>query len=169
MGKYRTCIAWKMTRMGRRCAKYKPLYGIDDAMGDIMDVGGYYRRCIAWKMTPAGRRCAKYERLRGVEGLEGDILFSSRDMGDFTIVDINLPSGVITPEDLKVIDVDSLPIPKPGSGIVLSGRAPIWLYGYLVHHYHIASWVGIYDPRLGGAVIVASHTPSKHVGDVVKF
>jgi CRISPR-associated protein, Csx3 family len=46
-------------------------------------------------------------------------------------------------------------------GIVIEGRGAIWLYGYLVHECHPAAWVGCYDPRLDGAVVVATH---KHRG-----
>ncbi len=51
-------------------------------------------------------------------------------------------------------------------GIVLTGRAPIWLYGYLIHELHPTAWVGCYDPRLG-AVVVATHTRGVSVGQII--
>ncbi|MEM1945050.1 MAG: CRISPR-associated protein Csx3 [Nitrososphaerota archaeon] len=42
----------------------------------------------------------------------------------------------------------------------------MWLYGALIHHLHPTSWTGTYDPRLGGAVIIASHSQHK-IGEVI--
>ena len=53
-------------------------------------------------------------------------------------------------------------------GVVLTGRAPIWLYGWLVHECHFTRWVACYDPRLG-AVVVESHTPEVRVGQVIAW
>jgi len=168
-GRYRRCVAYKMTRGGLRCAKYEPLYGAEISdLADAMDnMAGYYRKCIRYKMTPAGRRCAEYVRLRGVDMLEGEIQITGKSKDKYILVEVNLPSGVITPEDIKKIG--TLPRPEPHKGVIISGRAPIWLYGYLIHHYHIASWVAVYDPRLGGAVVVMSHSPEYKEGDVVKL
>jgi len=52
-------------------------------------------------------------------------------------------------------------------GVVLSGRGPIWLYGFLVHFYHPTKWVAIHDPRLKGAVVIASHSSDVKVGDLI--
>ena len=35
-------------------------------------------------------------------------------------------------------------------GVVIEGKAPIWLYSYLVHECHAAVWVACFDPRLWG-------------------
>jgi CRISPR-associated protein Csx3 len=66
-------------------------------------------------------------------------------------------SGVIVPADLKDVKFpEGIDFKK---GVILEGKAPIWLYGCLIHYcYHFAPWVGCYDPRLG-AVIVATRTP----------
>lgn len=72
--------------------------------------------------------------------------------------------GIIEPSDLKGLEL------PPGldykQGIVLEGKAPIWLYGYLVHECHPAAWVGCYDPRLG-VVVVSSHTRSVRTSQVL--
>lgn len=55
-------------------------------------------------------------------------------------------------------------------GVVIEGKAPIWLYSYLVHACHATAWVACYDPRLGdggGAVVVATHNRQVAVGDVL--
>jgi CRISPR-associated protein Csx3 len=78
-------------------------------------------------------------------------------------VQISSENGVITPADLK-----GLKLPEGidySQGIVIEGKAPIWLYGYLVHECHPSAWVGCYDPRLG-AVVVATHTPDVSPGQV---
>lgn len=73
--------------------------------------------------------------------------------------------GVISPEDIR-----GLKLPEDiqlSQGVVLEGRAPIWLYGYLIHLCHPAAWVGCYDPRLSGAVVVQTHTQGVSVGSVI--
>lgn len=75
--------------------------------------------------------------------------------------------GIIQPEDLK-----GLKLPEdiqPTQGVVVEGKGPIWLYGYLVHECHATAWVGCFDPRLGGAVVVESHTKGVSVGEVLKL
>ncbi len=61
---------------------------------------------------------------------------------------------ILGPDDLREL---TLPTTDRSAGIVLSGRGPIWLYGYLVHECHPHPFVAIYDPRLNGAVIVERH------------
>ena len=81
-------------------------------------------------------------------------------------IQITTKDGNIIPGDLK-----GLELPQGidfTQGIVIEGKGPIWLYGYLVHECHPASWVGCYDPRLG-AVVVASHTHDVSVGEVLKL
>ena len=75
--------------------------------------------------------------------------------------------GIIVPSDLKGLKLP--PGIEWSQGVVLEGRGPIWLYGYLIHECHAAIWVGCYDPRLSGAVIVESHARSMSVGDIVKL
>ncbi|WP_448573210.1 CRISPR-associated ring nuclease Crn3/Csx3 [Trichothermofontia sp.] len=72
--------------------------------------------------------------------------------------------GNIEPADLKGLHLPTSIDCK--QGVVIEGRGPIWLYGYLVHECHPAAWVGCYDPRLG-AVVVASHTHAVQVGEVL--
>ncbi|MGC9504906.1 CRISPR-associated ring nuclease Crn3/Csx3 [Baaleninema sp.] len=79
-------------------------------------------------------------------------------------VRITTEDGIITAADLK-----NLTLPKGidfKQGIAIEGKAPIWLYGYLVHECHPAAWVGCYDPRLG-VVVVSSHTHQVRVSQVL--
>ncbi len=73
--------------------------------------------------------------------------------------------NAISPTDLQSIKPPKLPGTK---GVIISGRGPIWLYCFLVHYYHPTRFMGTYDPREEGAVIVESHTSDYRVGDVLK-
>lgn len=77
---------------------------------------------------------------------------------------ITQEDGILEPQDLKGI---TLPNGIQWTqGIVIEGKGPIWLYGYLVHECHPAAWVGCFDPRLG-AIVVATHTRAVKVGQVL--
>ena len=92
-----------------------------------------------------------------------EIKFNVIDKGEYAIVEFEL-SEPLTPEELKSIKPPNI----VGKGVVLSGRGPIWLYGFLIHYYHPATFIATYDPRIG-AVIVESHTPKHKVGDVINI
>ncbi len=87
-----------------------------------------------------------------------------------TYVVVEFEINTISPEDLKSI---APPDPVAGNfahkGVILSGRGPIWLYGFLIHYYHPTLWVATFDPRLQGAVVVESHTSDMKVGEVVSM
>lgn len=76
----------------------------------------------------------------------------------------------LEPEDLQHL---TLPDPvKDGFAnklIVLSGRGPIWLYAFMVHHFHPCKAIAIYDPRLDGAVVTESHSKEFNVGELIKI
>ncbi|AEH24487.1 CRISPR-associated ring nuclease Crn3/Csx3 [Pyrococcus yayanosii] len=93
------------------------------------------------------------------------IKFRVKELGGFTVVHFEL-NEEIRPSILRNLNPPEV---KGTKGVVLSGRGPIWLYGFLVHFYHYTRWVATYDPRLGGAVIIESHWPGVHPGDVVKL
>jgi CRISPR-associated protein Csx3 len=89
------------------------------------------------------------------------VAFRTQECQTFTIVEFQI--DVIAPDDLVHLDP---PVVNATKGVILTGRGPIWLYGALVHHYHPTRWVATHDPRLGGAVVVASHG-GPPVGSVV--
>jgi CRISPR-associated protein Csx3 len=61
-----------------------------------------------------------------------------------------------------------MPVIPPGALVVVGGRSPIWRYGRALHAVHgRAAAVAVYDPRLGGGVIVASHHPGFAEGMIV--
>ena len=96
------------------------------------------------------------------------IRFSQRELPslDALLVEFEIEGGITTPEEAF-----SAPLPEvpPAKGVILSGRGPIWLYGRLIHHFHPARWVAVFDPRLGGAVVVASHWPEVKPGQVIEL
>lgn len=80
-------------------------------------------------------------------------------------IEIAIVGGIAEPQDIATLQLPTgLDWAK---GIVLSGRAPIWVYGALVHQCHAAAWVACYDPRLAGAVVVESHRKGIVAGQVI--
>jgi CRISPR-associated protein Csx3 len=80
-------------------------------------------------------------------------------------IDLTSPDRLIEPHDLVNLTLPA-GIDTTG-GVVINGRAPIWLYAHLVHELHPTAWVACYDPRLGGGVVVATHSRQTTVGQVV--
>ncbi len=73
-------------------------------------------------------------------------------------------SGVIEPQDLV-----NLELPEEidtNIGIVITGRAPTWLYSYLMRELPSTAWIASYDPRLG-AVVVSTELQHVRVGQVL--
>lgn len=118
--------------------------------------------------------------LRGSRAREFDIAWKIAETDKFVFMEFEFISKtekgkqvVLEPNDLKHIvgSLENLNEIKPhnlrGRGVVISGRGPIWLYSALVHNLHYAPWVATYDPRLGGGVVVASHTKEHDIGDVI--
>jgi len=83
---------------------------------------------------------------------------------EYTLVTFDIPGGVIAPDDLAKL---SPPQVDARLGVVISGRGPVWLFAFLCHHYHPTAWVGTYDPRCGGAIVVQSHRPGIYVGQII--
>lgn len=79
------------------------------------------------------------------------------------ILDVDL-DGSIVPSELSGLELPAGIDAR--SGVVISGRAPIWFYAYLVHELHPTAWVACYDPRLG-AVVVATHSRQAQIGQVI--
>jgi len=91
-------------------------------------------------------------------------MFTTKVTEQYTLVEFTIPGNVLEPATL----VDLNPPKVDGTkGVIISGRGPIWLYGYLCHTYHPTAWVGFFDPRLGGAVVVQSHRQNIQVGQVL--
>ncbi|MEA5568606.1 CRISPR-associated ring nuclease Crn3/Csx3 [Anabaena sp. UHCC 0399] len=79
-------------------------------------------------------------------------------------IELTTSDRVIEPQDLKNLELPS-GIDTTG-GVVISGRAPMWLYSYLTHALHPTAWVACYDPRLG-AVVSATNSHQVYIGQVI--
>jgi len=106
-----------------------------------------------------------------MEYLNNDFIsFEVKDIGEgITLIHFELKRQ-LEPQDLKNIHPPD-PVKNKFSKkiVVLSGRASIWLYGYLVHFYHPVKAIAIFDPRLDAGVVVESHTKETEVGDLIKI
>ena len=86
------------------------------------------------------------------------------------VLGIPLSRGLIEPRELPdLLRAVESRVPAGGTEpVVVSGRLPLWAFAALAHLFHPRPWVGTFDPRLGGGVVVMSHDPSgPSVGDVV--
>lgn len=91
------------------------------------------------------------------------IKFNVIEEDEYSILSFEI-EGVISPEDL----VGLMPPKVEGSkGVILSGRGPIWLYCFLTHFYHPTKFIATHDPRLGGAVIVETHSAAYVIGSIL--
>jgi len=71
---------------------------------------------------------------------------------DYQIFKININgNGIISPEILKSIHLPSNTNPK--MGVIIYGKAPIWLYTFLSHELHFVLWVATFDPRIGAIIV----------------
>jgi CRISPR-associated protein Csx3 len=91
-------------------------------------------------------------------------MFRVTDCNTYTLISFDISGGVISPADLANLNPPAVDGRK---GVVLSGRGPVWLFAALCHHYHPTAWVGCFDPRLGGAVVVQTHCLGIAVGQVI--
>ncbi len=72
--------------------------------------------------------------------------------------------GIIEPFEFKMIGGADKLYPH---FVVVSGRAPIWLYGMMLHELHPCKAVAFNDPRLG-FIVVQSHCKEFTVGEIIK-
>jgi CRISPR-associated protein Csx3 len=86
----------------------------------------------------------------------------------FQILEIELTRSdrLINPEDIANLELP-FGVDTTG-GVMISGRAPIWLYCYLIHELHPTKWIACYDPRFDGGVVVATHSPQVAIAQVIK-
>lgn len=82
----------------------------------------------------------------------------------FLLIELTAKDRLIEPQDIQELELPE-GVDTSG-GVVISGRAPMWVYAYLTHILHPTAWVACYDPRLG-AVVVATHSRSCRIGQVI--
>jgi CRISPR-associated protein Csx3 len=94
--------------------------------------------------------------------------FNLNHTEDYAIVTFELQEQGITPATLRDLSPpDPIKENFAHKGVVLSGRGPVWLFGFLIHYYHPTKFVATYDPRLEGAVVVESHGSECVPGDII--
>jgi len=98
------------------------------------------------------------------------IRFEVKEIKDgITLVQFELERE-LEPNDLKKVEPpDPVKNKFSTSTVILVGRGPIWLYGFLVHYYHPVRAIAVFDPRLNGAVVVESHVKALEVGNLIKM
>jgi len=95
-------------------------------------------------------------------------VFQIRTAGAVRVVSFEIPGGVTTPAEFAEA-VSEIARQLPGDlPVIFDGRGPVWGFGMLIHEAHPTPWVACRDPRLG-AVVVASHSPDRKVGEVIEF
>ncbi|MEO1389815.1 MAG: CRISPR-associated ring nuclease Crn3/Csx3 [Cyanobacteria bacterium J06634_6] len=87
----------------------------------------------------------------GYQRLEIELVSRDRIITPAALSGLALPTGI-----------------DPRKGVLISGRAPVWLYAYLVHECHPTLWVACFDPRLG-AVVTSTHSAEVSVGSVISL
>jgi CRISPR-associated protein Csx3 len=106
------------------------------------------------KQTPIGIRLSLSSQINPqhlkYQWLEIELTRKDRIIYPHELADLELPAGIDTTQ-----------------GVVLSGRAPIWLYNYLVCELHPTVWIGSYEPRFHSAIVIATHTRAVKIGQVI--
>jgi CRISPR-associated protein Csx3 len=85
------------------------------------------------------------------------------------VLEIILTTGLIETAELpQLLEAVANNLPAGGEeGIIISGRLPVWAFSTLIHYFHPRPWVATFDPRLGGGVVVATHTRDVSVGEII--
>ena len=78
-------------------------------------------------------------------------------------------TGVLPAQYIDYSDIDEVIVPPApaGIGVILSGKLPLWLFTSLAVTYHAAPWLAVYQPPLGGSVVVHSVNSQFPVGSVL--
>lgn len=84
---------------------------------------------------------------------------------EYQILDVRLTdNGIVEPSNINELKLpDNIDTRK---GVIINGKAPVWLYAYLIHECHFFAWVATFDPRIGG-IVVQSHNNVKKIAEVI--
>lgn len=92
------------------------------------------------------------------------INFSVEQKEGFSVVSFEIEGGVMSPSELAELQPPTIP---GNQGVILSGRGPVYLFAFLVHHYHPTQWVACFAPAEGGGVVVESHVKGIAPGQII--
>lgn len=78
-------------------------------------------------------------------------------------------TGVLPAQYIDYSDINAIAVPPAPArtGVILSGKLPLWLFTSLAVTYHAAPWLAVYQPPLGGSVVVYSLDSRFPVGSVL--
>ncbi len=121
---------------------------------------------LGWVRVPAlGKMPLESDHWReDACGLEGWV----RAAADHMALDLFLLPGVNELDDERVEDL-RLPALSLEHGVICSGQLPLWFWAALARAYSQAPWLAFFQPRLNGAVVIATRDQKKHLGDLVPF
>ena len=100
----------------------------------------------------------------GQPGSGSPLQFQFHDSPDYVHVEVFPRSAYLEYDDLDILCIPAIPA---GSGVILSGRIPYWLYTSIALTYRDAPWIGVYQPQLECAVIVYSTDAAHPIGGCV--
>lgn len=84
----------------------------------------------------------------------------------FTRLEFSLTRAYIDYREAEGLRVPPVPLER---GIILSGKLPHWLLTGLVLMYQAAQWLAVFQPQVGGAVVVHSRGDSPIVGNILPY
>lgn len=112
---------------------------------------------LGWASPPQLRR--------GMVAENSPLQFTIHTLSDHTRIEFTLRESYI---DYADADDASVPNVPSNTGLVLSGKLPLWLLTGIALAYQDAPWLGIYQPQLHDrAVIVHSVVAEKSIGSLV--
>lgn len=96
---------------------------------------------------------------------EAALQFQYYEGADYVHLAGFLPLAYVDYSELETLGAPPIP---PGSGVILSGKLPQWLYTSLALTYRAAPWIAVYQPQIKQAVIVYSADPGRAVGECIQ-
>ena len=111
---------------------------------------------LGW--VPPARLCL------GRPGPAAPVLVAVHARTGHTRIECTLPASYVDYTEAKGLSVPRVPAEH---GAILSGKLPNWLLTGLALAYRQAPWLAVYQPPLGGAVVVHSTGGEPPLGSVV--
>ena len=90
--------------------------------------------------------------------------FELHNSSDFIHVEGILPFAYVDYGQIEMLTAPPIPA---ATGVVLSGKLSNWLFTSLARTYRAAPWIAVYQPQVGGAVVVCSADNTHAVGDCI--
>ncbi len=102
----------------------------------------------------------------GQSASDAPLQVTVRPAAEYTYLECTLPRHYI--DYLEAADLSVPPVPWE-RGLVLSGKLPHWLLSGLALAYRQARWLAVYQPQIGGAVVIHAPTGSPALGDTLPW